>query len=69
MAVTFFSIISVSQELDDQTRLLIYPRIRPYLQRACDMEGLDFDKTFPVPAGFKEADPRQLLPVRPSEPK
>ncbi len=55
--------------LDDGTQLLVYPRVRSYLKQACDMEDLDFDKTFPVPVGFKEAKPRQLLPVKPIEPK
>lgn len=53
------------RELDDGTRLLVYPRVRSYLKQACDMEGLDFDKTFPVPAGFKEESPQQLVPVKP----
>jgi len=57
------------RKLDDRTRLLVYPRVRSYLRQACDMEGLDFGKTFPVPAGFKETEPQQLLPVKPIKAK
>lgn len=55
--------------LDDETQRLVYPRVRIYLKQACDIEGLDFAKTFPAPKGLQEDKLPPLLPAQPIEPK
>ena len=53
--------------LDDQTKSLVYPRVRPYLRQACKAADLDFDKIFPAPPGFKEQDAQPMPEDKPIE--
>ena len=46
--------------LDDQVAMMVYPRIQAFAKRACDIEGLDPEKLFPPPPGFKKQDAHKL---------